>query len=252
MKAEDLIFSFEFPEEVLVNRRISKKLLMEYGNFNSTDKRQVCEGIEELMWIAALKPTKIGIEPYIDSKNEILEIAVLYLRLRSGGKEKRLIELVHRAIPYPVVLITLKESTLSLSLAEKRRSESEMDKMVIDGEIFETHLDENLSVDISKEFRHALALSRNSNNSLHDLYVGWIDTILALQVAQLKGAFTMPTSKEHAVNRRKALRRFVALNRTINELRAAARKEKQMAKKVELNMKLKKLQNEYMTTCARL
>ena len=55
--------------------------------------------------MAALKPTTIGVPAYRDEAREYLEIAVLHLTLRAGAKPPRLIEFIHRAVPYPVLLL---------------------------------------------------------------------------------------------------------------------------------------------------
>ena len=44
-----------------VDQRVPKKLLLEHGAPTAADKRQINDGIEELLWVAALKPTTIGV-----------------------------------------------------------------------------------------------------------------------------------------------------------------------------------------------
>ena len=84
-----------------------KKLLLENGAPTAADKRHINEGIEEVLWLAALKPTTIGVPEYRDDVREYLEIAVLRLTLRpTTARPARLVELVHRAVPYPVLLLT--------------------------------------------------------------------------------------------------------------------------------------------------
>ncbi len=89
-----------------MNQRVPKKLLLENGAPTAADKRIINEGIEELLWLAALKPTTIGVPEYRDGVREYVEIAVLRLSLRAAAKTRRLVELVHRAVPYPVLLLT--------------------------------------------------------------------------------------------------------------------------------------------------
>ena len=132
MKAADVIAAINLPPESRVDQRVPKKLLVENGAPTAADKRQINEGIEELMWVAALKPTTIGVPEYRDAVREYLEIAVLLLTLRSAAKAGRLAELIHRAIPYPVVLVTLQSETVTLSFAHKRWSQGETGKMVLD------------------------------------------------------------------------------------------------------------------------
>lgn len=76
-----------------------KKLLLEHGAPTGADKRQIQDGIEEIVWVAALKPINVGVPAFDDGIRQYLEIAVLTVELRPSAKPARLIELVHRAIP---------------------------------------------------------------------------------------------------------------------------------------------------------
>jgi hypothetical protein len=118
----DLIDALGLPSQARVSQRVAKKLLIDHGASKAGDKTAITNGIQELLWVAALKPNTIGIAEYRDESREYLEIAVMSLLLRPGASASRLVELVHRAIPYPVVLATQQDTTVSLSLAHKRRS----------------------------------------------------------------------------------------------------------------------------------
>ena len=120
MTTMDVLAALSLPPESRVDQRVPKKLLVENGAPTAADKRQINEGIEELMWLAALKPTTIGVPEYRDAVREYLEIAVLSLTLRPTAKGGRLMELVHRAIPYPVLLLSQQPQVITLSLAHKR------------------------------------------------------------------------------------------------------------------------------------
>ena len=131
----DLIAEFDLPDSSWVNQRIPQKLLLENGASTAADKRSINEGIDELIWIAALKPVTVGVPEFRDESHEYLEIAVLLLTLCDGAKTTRLVELVHRAIPYPVLLFIEQGIRLSLSVAHKRWSQSEAGKTVLEGDI---------------------------------------------------------------------------------------------------------------------
>ena len=68
-----------FRNETLVDRRVPKSLLIENGAPTAADRRRIREGIEELRWVASLKPTTIGVAEYRDETREYLEISVLKL-----------------------------------------------------------------------------------------------------------------------------------------------------------------------------
>ncbi|MBF0530127.1 MAG: DUF4391 domain-containing protein, partial [Deltaproteobacteria bacterium] len=60
MNVSDVVAALALPLECRIGQRVSKKLLLENGAITSTDKRRINEGIEELVWEAALKPSSIG------------------------------------------------------------------------------------------------------------------------------------------------------------------------------------------------
>jgi hypothetical protein len=70
MSAAAVIAALALPSEARVDRRVPKKLLVEQGAPTSADKRQIQEGIEELNWVAALKPSNIGVPAYRDDVRE--------------------------------------------------------------------------------------------------------------------------------------------------------------------------------------
>jgi hypothetical protein len=135
-------------------------------------KRRINEGIEELRWIAALKPTTVGIAEYCDDFREYLEIAVLHLVLRTGAKIGRLIELVHRAVPYPVLLIAEYEGHLSISAAHKRWSEGEAGKTVLEGDLITVEWTGAAGVDLWPAFCEAFSLKRQPRHTLRTVYQG--------------------------------------------------------------------------------
>lgn len=252
MTTAGLIAALDLPAGSRVDQRVPKKLLLEHGAPTTADKRHINEGIEELIWVAALKPTTIAVPAYQDEAREYLEIAVLRLDLRAGAKATRLVELVHRAIPYPVLLLTEHGSQPGLSVAHKRWSQCETGKTVLDGEVVAIDWDAARDADRGPAFRDALAIGRQPRTTLYALYQGWIDTLLALEAARMTGVFAVATSGEHAAARRAALSECARLNTEVGRLRAAAAKEKQMTRQVGLNLELKRVEAQLAAATERL
>lgn len=241
MTSAAFIAALAVPPDARVDRRVPKKLLLEQGAPTAADKRQINDGVEGFFWVAALKPTTIGVAEYRDAVREYLEIAVLSLTLRPGAKAGRLTELVHRAVPYPVFLVTEEPSRLGLSLAHKRWSQGETGKTVLDGEVIAAEWDGGLDAQVLHAFQNALALANQPQTTLYALYQGWIDTLLALHAARLTGAFAVAATTEHAAARREALREYTRLDAQIAALRGAAEKETQIARQVELNLEINRV-----------
>jgi len=240
--SSELIAALDLPASSRVDQRVPKKLLLENGAPTAADKRLINDGIEELLWLAALKPTTIGVPEYRDEVREYLEIAVLRLTLRAKAKSTRLVELVHRAVPYPVLLLTEQGESPGLSAAHKRWSQGEAGKTVLEGEVVGAEWDATHDDERWPAFRDTLALGKQSRTTLYALYQGWIDTLIALQAARVTGAFAVAANAEHAALRHDALQECARLDAEIARLRAAATKEKQMSRRVELNLELKRVE----------
>jgi len=242
LNAERLIAALKLPAPSRVDQRVPKKLLLENGAPTVTDRRLLGEGVEELLWLAALKPNTIGVPEYRDDIREYVEIAVLHLTLRSGAKTSRLVELVHRAVPYPVLLVSEQGNACGLSAVHLRGSQGEAGKTVLDGTV--TSVDWNTDRPDANEpaFQVALALDRQPHSSLLDLYQAWIDTLMALQAARVTGSFTITTNPALAAARCDALQECVRLEQEMARIRAAAERETQLSRRVDLNLELKCLE----------
>lgn len=244
MSVAAIITALALPLESRVDQRVPKKLLVVQGAPTASDKRHIQNGIEEMLWVAALKPTNIGVAVYRDEVREYLEIAVISVIMRAAAKSTRLIELIHRSIPYPVLLVSLHMGSLSISLAHKRFSEVQSGKLVVE-ELYKTNL---FHADSSKseeaEFLRSIALSTLPVHNLFAMYQGWCDRVTALEAARITGVYASPTSPERAEELREGLEAHAQLQRELAILRVQATREKQLNRRVELNIQIKRLESE--------
>lgn len=254
LASADLIAAFDLPAAALVNQRIPKKLLVENSAPTTADRKLIQDSIEKITWVAALKPASIGVPEYRDEQRTYLELAVLLVDLREAGKVSRLAELIHRAIPYPVLLILADSDGLMLSLAHIRWVRKEADKTVLDGDPSMARLSGEISGEFEYEgdFLQALSLRSQPRADLHALYQGWLDTLTALQAAAMTGRFAPSENAEQAGMRRVALHRCREIDGIVARLRLAAAKEKQMARQVAVNMEIKALLDERVQTVQRI
>jgi hypothetical protein len=239
-----LINALALPESTRVEQRVSKTLLFEQAAATAADRRTIKEGIEALWWLATLKPSNIGVPAFADEQREYLEIAVLHLTTRvaaaKGAKLTRLIELLHRAIPYPVLLLVESETTL-LSLAHKRWAQNEKDRMVLEEDY--PHTTEITDGD-PEAFWGGLALNNQPQTNLFSLYEGWLACLLALDAWRETGQYRPPRNIDHLPRQRQCLHQARELAEETERLRKQAAKERQMARQVELNLQIKQLEAE--------
>lgn len=253
LTAHGLIDALGLPPASRVDQRIPKKLLAENGAPTAADRKLIQDGIEEATWIAAIKPANSAIPEYRDNARNYLELSALTVSTRQiepgTARWLRLAELIHRAIPYPVVLVLESQDVVSLSLAHIRSAQNEAEKTVLDGDLLMASFDAP-SPD-QHAFLTALALNQQPRTDLQALYQGWMDTLTAWQAVALTGRFNLSASPDHAANRRSLLHQCRELDIELAALEKSAGKAKQIARQVEINQKIQALRAQRQQLAAR-
>ena len=248
MSADALIHAFRLPEQALVAQRIAKKLLLQQGAPTAADKRLINDTLDELWWQAALKPATVG----VPAQGDVLELALVSAQLRpaaSAAQARRLLQLIHRAIPYPVLLVAHPlpgaAAGALLSLAHKRASLGEAGQWVL-AEAAQTHAFDPARPSADEAaFLASLALERMPRSALVDLaalYQGYADRVTALAVARLTGCFAAPGSAAQAAAQREALAERQRVQQELAAARGAAARARQLKRRVELNLQIQRLQ----------
>ena len=242
-----LVDALRLPPEARLDTRVPKKLLMEQGAPTAADKRAIQEGIDELQWFAACKPANIGVPIFKDSVREYLEIAVIGCEFRAtkdgkGPKESRLVELIHRAIPYPVLLIAVGNQGVTLSVAHKRAAQNEAGRTVIDRVVQTDAISKPDALNMA--LLASLPLSGLPRRDLSALYQGWLARIEAFNASLITGRLQVSDDLNTIDKRRAALENHSRLSREIVALRARANREKQLSRRVDLNLEIRRLEAE--------
>jgi hypothetical protein len=278
MTTQVLIDAFRLPAQAQVGQRIPKKMLVEQGAPTAADKRLINDTIDELWWQATLKPGTVGVPAFhavpvlttsahaptdgtgtavagaLDvgaacaDTTDVIEIALVSAHLRPPTREaqaRRLMQLIHRAIPYPVLLVAQAPEGTVLSLAHKRASLGEAGKWVV-ADSADTHAFD------PTQFMASLALEQLPRSALTDLralYQAVADRITALAVAQVTGHFKVPeaaaaTPAASVAAQRQALAERSRLIDQLASARNTAARARQMSQRVELNLQIQRLQRQ--------
>lgn len=248
----DFVAALSLPAAATMNQRVSKKMLSENCAPTTADRKLLQDCTEEISWVAALKPANIGIAEYRSDRRSYLELPVICITLRridsKSVKIVRIAELVHRAIPYPTVLVLDDGTNLFVSLTHIRWAHKEAGKTVLDGDLIQGFFPPTVAASGADEaltcFLNSLALDSQPRVNLYSLYQGWIDALMAWQTFAVTGRFEISNTREKAVSRRTALKRYCELDEQIASLRSAAIKEHQMARQVAANVEIQALLTE--------
>lgn len=250
LNAADVQSALHVPPAALVDRRIPKRLLSERCP-TSADRKLVQENIEQVCWSAVLKPSNVGIAPLVDDAREYLEVSILNLELRdidlASSRARRLAELTHRAIPYPIMLLISVGAELAISLSHLRRAQDGTASSVLEGPMYWVELNSHLDHEDAKARGQALAaleVGRKPWPTLWHLYQGWIEVAIAWQAVPISHAFTLPASVIDAETMRQLVQRIVESQQEMDSLRRAALRERQIPRLAELNQTIQRLGRE--------
>lgn len=273
------------PAEVAVDQRVPKKVLLEQVVLGASDRRLVQDGLDELRFLATLKPSLCGVAAYhapaaangTEPDSDVLEVVVVSARLRPApaAARARLLELLHRAIPYPMLLLAetvgpdeyahgAATGGVIVSLAHKRPAQNAADRLTL----LEVRHSEPLhlapplarAAEPTAEYQlpgtpvappppeaaylAALTLPAVAPADLRALYQSWLDRTVALAAAQLTGRYCPPATAAQATALRAALARHGKLRAEQAAVRAQAGREKQLARRAAANLRLRQLEAE--------
>ena len=252
---QNLYDKLDLPDTCHLGKRVFKKLFHDNAQLGVTDKKAFTEDIDTITWQYTLKPGTIAILPYEDDQREYLEIAILQVDLKTQRRTARIAEVIHRAIPYPVVLLLAFEGVCAISLAHKRFSQAEKGAIVAEEFLTTDWLpmaSAPSTTPIQKAFLDSLALAGLPQTHYFAFYSALVDRVIALDCARLTGEYRVEATAARREQRRQQLARCHELETRIAERRAAAAKESQVNRLVELNVAIKQLEGELTQAAARL
>ena len=219
-------------------RRVPKASLAENAP-TAGDRRLIDAKLVRLDWVAAINPATAGIAAATMDGMDVATINMLTARTR-GPMPPRLAEIIHRAIPQPVILIHAAdepEEPAALSLAPKRADER------VAGRVIVTALHDSGPLhQTDYGFLSSVALSGLPSRDLADLYHGLTDRLEALSACRIGGrTFRLAASADERTRWRDALAGIADLNGRIAIQSAAIRKKSRLAARVELGEVVRQL-----------
>lgn len=246
---DQLLNAIGFPESTYLDKPLFKKMFLEHGSLGAADKKVLKEVVTKIRWLYTLKPSTINIAPYNDAEYDYSEIAVLQVETSSLSQAERIAEFINRAIPYPLVIYLTSDiddkSYCNLCLADKRHSKADKDKWVIE-ELYLSGWIDLTGGSVNKpqqDFINSLKINELPFSDFRRFYQALIGRVIALKWAGKTGTFSLASSEERNLIRRKALKQYHELELSIEKLRRELTKSA-FNRKVELNVQIKKYEQE--------
>ncbi len=220
------------PDSCFIGNTIYKKLFYESADLSTSDKSLFTDTISKITWINCLKPETINIPAYKDEVRDYPEVEVIEVLVHKDYKLKRIAEIIMRTIPYPMVLIFKLEDKRQFYVAQQRTNQNDSSKNTIE-EFIATDWLESDSALFAK-----LDIKQMRFANFYALYSDIVDTISIYNLSAI-----MPTDDNiTGAEARELSAKIEEIEGQITSLRARLKKESQFNRRMELNIEIKKLE----------
>lgn len=239
--ALSIINFLNIPHRCLINQRITKKVLLENAELKVSSKKLVSNDIQEMLIVASITPETANINTFIDATYCFDEILLLQVTLKKKDSYPKVAELLQSAIPYSLIIIFQYEEEYCLNVAEKRINQIENEKRVINNYIFSEWLTETDSNFL--KFLETISFTKLSHLDLKAFYDDVVNKLYNLNTSQITGQFDVK-SKQDTAEDVIILRKIKELNAQLISLKSNYKKEINYNERVNLNIKIKKLEQQ--------
>ena len=96
----DNINILNLPVETVYGKFIPKEKLYNHADINASTKEKFVRQIERITWINKISPETVNVKP-----GKYSEIEVFRIDLKDGSIDDTLIQIIDRAIPYPILFV---------------------------------------------------------------------------------------------------------------------------------------------------
>ena len=230
LETKDIIKWWKFPSATIINRNLPKTQIYPHMK-NTADKQFLQDSVQSIYMLASLKTDNTHIAVYEDDKELYQEIQFLYVKTKDKGDSTKIYKMLAHLIPYPLVILTDEPDSFTICTGRFEKLSTGFLKLV---NVYPSpvYQDENL-----EEVLQQISLIDLPRQNLKTFYAGLRDEIAtATAKSQYGEAVGNITGEEKD--------QLDALKKQIEDLRGQIKKERQLNRKIDMQMKLKKLKDE--------
>lgn len=240
--------ALNLPTACWVNQKLPKTFFKR--NFDLTlSERKLLDDfsiIQQMEIVASINVETANIPAYVDDVVTYEEVNIIAIQTTTEQFERqkhKIVELVQKCIPNPMLVMVYDNQQMILNVAEKRINNNDVTKRVIEKLYTTANLPLPISDFKNQAFIQSLTFEKANKLNLQNYYQHFIQCFIGLQTAQISGTFVArpyKRSKEDAL----LLEEIEAFKEAIFTLENQAKKETQVAEMVKLNTKIQEVRKE--------
>lgn len=213
---------FEYPKKARFGRKIPKSRLYKNASVNNKLKDKFVNQIDKIIWQYKLANNTIN----LDATVKVPEIQVFDVLIKTTEIDQALLEVIDKAINYPIIFQIHNGNKIKIKAAYKRPSESVNNKWVVESYFESEWLDRTTE---KQPMPQALDLGK--------LYEQILRSLMPAEVINSKTTQNLgeQVDKINLINK---------LQKELDKLNSRYKKEKQRNRQFEINRRIKQKQKE--------
>ena len=235
-----IIDILQLPTRCLLNKKITKAFFKRNFDLTIAEKSLLDKQIVGIDWLASLSAENINVPSYLNEDityEEVQMITVSYFGDNFVTDHFKIAELIHKHIPYAILLCIYNDEQMVWSTFDKRINQKDTNKRIIAKRHFTEVIPIQERTALQQDFLNSLAFSELRKTNLYELYNSFAERIFALQASNLNSTFTLRT-KSRTQQDMLSLEKIARLQQEIEILSNTAKKETQLNKQVNLNLQI--------------
>jgi len=233
---------FNLPPKARMQKRMPKNTFYRNAEFSKQEVKTFVDKIQSIQVIAILNSGSLRVAPFVNEDYNISDIAYLLVELKDKGQEEKVARIIHAAIPYPLLMIFCYRQEVRFSTALKRLNKNDPTSVVLGGINISPWVDPIYPLPVQKAFLASLALKTLPFDNLYRLYLALDNRIYLTGVIDLIGVYPSPEANVNEVQ--EMLNKIDELEKTINTLNTAMKRETSFAHKMEHHVQIQQLQQQ--------
>ena len=197
---------------------------------------------ERITWMASVKPLNSSIPIYQSSIEYYKEVQVFVIQIlpeHYDSYAERIIQLVHKYIPYHSLVILHDQQRYQISCSTLKINQAAIDKRVLDQVYTSPICSLILRDNIQSKMEEQIRFGYLSHVNLQSMYLGYIEAIVKARANEVLGDEVAESNPEKLWT---SIRKAKQDETQIKALKEKIRKAKTLQEKVELQMALSDLQ----------
>lgn len=224
------LLNLGFPKESIYKQFMPKSQFYEHGEFNQAEKNIFIKSIERIILYSQLTRENTNISKYKDENKSYEEIAVFLIELRGKENIDRIAKLVMNTIPYTMILAGKYKNEYIFYGANQRDNKLDDTKIILD-KIYNTGF-----INKESEFIERVKYKNLRKTNFYEFYNDYIDRIISFNLEK--------RNINQVADKEETLLKIEMLEDKIILLKNKMIKEKQFNRKMDLNIKIKRIEKQ--------